>query len=201
MKLHSSPTSPFARKVNVAAIELGLLDRLELHTVQTSPVGPDLGLVADSPLGKIPCLVLDEGQPLYDSRVICEYLDSLEGRHRLFPATGPARWTALRRQALADGMMDAAVLARYETALRPPDRRWPAWVDGQLDKVNRALDRLEAEGLGPTVDIGTIAIGCALGYLDFRYAEMNWRGTRPALAAWFEALAARPSMQRTPPTG
>lgn len=201
MKLHSSPTSPFARKVNVTAIELGLFDRLDLHAVQTSPVGPDLGLVGDSPLGKIPCLVLEDGQPLYDSRVICEYLDSLEGGGRLFPAAGPARWTALRRQALADGLMDAAVLARYETALRPPERRWAAWVDGQLDKVSRALDRLEAEGLGPAVDIGTIAIGCALGYLDFRYGEMGWRGTRPALAAWFAAFDERPSLQRTRPAG
>ena len=107
-------------------------------------MGPDLGLVADNPLGKIPCLVLDDGGALYDSRVICEYLDTLHPGARLFPAGGAARWEALRLQALADGIMDAALLTRYETFLRPEALRWPAWVDGQLDKVTRALDRIEA---------------------------------------------------------
>ncbi|MEK0083630.1 glutathione S-transferase [Benzoatithermus flavus] len=202
MKLHSNPASPFGRKVKVTAIETGLFDRLEINNVQTSAVGPDLGLVADNPLGKIPCLVLDDGSALYDSRVICEYLDTLHGGARLFPAEGPARWTALRLQALGDGIMDAAILARYETFLRPENLRWPAWVDGQLDKVVRALDRLEAEAdeLGKRLDIGTIALACALGYLDFRFAAMSWRSTRPRLAAWFELFAARESMLRTLPS-
>jgi glutathione S-transferase len=201
MKLHTNPASPFGRKVKVLAIEAGLYDRLELHNVQTSPVGADLGLVADNPLGKIPCLVLEDGGVLYDSRVICEYLDTLHGQQRLFPAEGPARWTALRRQALGDGIAEAAVLTRYETFLRPEEQRWPAWIDGQLDKVKRGLDRLESEAgaLGERIDIGTIAIGCALGYLDFRYGTLGWRATRPGLAAWFEQFAARESMLRTLP--
>jgi glutathione S-transferase len=201
MKLHTNPASPFGRKVKVLAIETGLFDRLDLHNVQTSPVGADLGLVADNPLGKIPCLVLDDGSTLYDSRVICEYLDTLHGQPRLFPAEGAARWTALCRQALGDGIAEAALLARYESFLRPEEHRWLAWIDGQLDKVRRGLDRLEseAETLGARVDIGTIAIACALGYLDFRFGSLGWRASRPKLTAWFEQFAARDSMLRTLP--
>ena len=138
MKLHSNPASPYGRKVKVVAHETGLFPRLSIHNLQTSAVGPDLALVADNPLGKIPCLVLDNGGALYDSRVICEYLDTLHQGARLFPAGGAERWEALRLQALGDGIMDAALLARYETFLRPEALRWTAWVDGQLDKV-RAL--------------------------------------------------------------
>jgi len=201
MKLHSNPASPFGRKVKVTALEAGLFDRLEVRNVQTTAVGPDPGLLADNPLGKIPCLVLDDGTSLYDSRVICEYLDGLHAGARLFPAEAPARWTALRLQALGDGIMDSAVLTRYETFLRPEEHRWPAWIDGHLDKVRRGLDRLELEaaGLGERIDIGTITIGCALGYLDFRYAGMGWREGRPGLANWFTPFAARDSMMRTLP--
>ena len=135
MKLHSNPASPYGRKVKVVAHETGLFPRLSIHNLQTSAVGPDLALVADNPLGKIPCLVLDNGGALYDSRVICEYLDTLHQGARLFPAGGAERWEALRLQALADGIMDAALLTRYETFLRPEALRWTAWVDGQLDKV------------------------------------------------------------------
>lgn len=201
MKLYSNPASPFGRKVKVAAIETGLFERLSIRNVQTSAVGPDLELAADNPLGKIPCLVLADGSALYDSRVICEYLDTLHDGPRLFPAEGPARWAALRLQALADGVMDAAILARYETFLRPEELRWPAWVDGQLDKVARALSRLESEadGLGSRIDIGTIAVACALGYLDFRYGDMGWQARHPRLAAWQGLFAARESMLRTLP--
>ena len=138
---------------------------------------------------------------LFNSRVICEYLDSLHGGRRMFPAPGPARWTALRRQAAADGILDAAVGTRYETFLRPEERRWPDWVAGQKAKVRGALDALEAEAasFGETVDIGTIAIACALGYLDFRFAADDWRAGRPTLAAWYESFAQRPSMATTPP--
>ena len=202
MKLHSHPASPYGRKVKVAAYETGQFERLAIHNVQTSAVGPDLGLVADNPLGKIPCLVLDDGGTLYDSRVICEYLDTLHQGARLFPPAGAERWEALRLQALADGIMDAALLTRYETFLRPEALRWTAWVDGQLDKVNRALDRIEAveaPGFSGRVDIGTITIACALGYIDFRFA-LGWREPRPALARWYERFAARPSMRATAPT-
>ena len=202
MKLHSNPASPYGRKVKVAAHETGLFPRLSIHSLQTSAVGPDLALVADNPLGKIPCLVLDNGGALYDSRVICEYLDTLHQGARLFPAGGAERWEALRLQALGDGIMDAALLARYETFLRPEALRWAAWVDGQLDKVRRALDRIEATAapdFDSRVDVGIITTACALGYLDFRWPSLEWRDGRPALAAWFAAFAQRPSMRATAP--
>ena len=203
MRLHSNPASPFGRKVKVAAYETGLMDRIEVRNVQTTAVGPDPGLIVDNPLGKIPCLVLDDGTALYDSRVICEYLDSLHAGAHLFPAHGPERWTALRLQALGDGIMDAALLARYETFLRPEERRWDAWIDGQLDKVARGLDRLEleADGFAERIDIATITAACALGYLDFRFAGLAWRETRPRLAAWFALFGARASLLHTLPPG
>jgi glutathione S-transferase len=201
MRLHYSVASPFVRKVMAVAIETELDGRLEPVNRTTTPVKPNADLVRDNPLGKIPCLVTDEGAVLYDSRVICEYLDSLHDGSRMFPGAGPARWTALRRQAEADGIMDAAVLARYETFVRPQEHRWSEWLEGQRQKFHRALDALEAEAadFGNTVDIGTITIGCALGYLDFRYGEEDWRASRPKLAAWFERFAERPSMARTAP--
>ncbi len=202
MKLHSNPASPYGRKVKVAAHETGLIGSLAIHNVQTTAVGPDLGLAADNPLGKIPCLVLEDGGALYDSRVICEFLDSLHRGTPLFPKDGAERWAALRLQALADGILDAALLARYETFLRPEELRWAAWIDGQLDKVQRALHRLEvvdALEFGDRVDIGTISVACALGYLDFRFAALDWRRDRPNLTAWFETFAARPSMRATAP--
>jgi glutathione S-transferase len=202
MKLHHNVASPFVRKVLVMAIETGLDDRLEPVTRMMTPVKPDADLALDNPLGKIPCLVTDDGAALFDSRVICEYLDSLHDGPKMFPSAGPARWTALRRQAQGDGIMDAGVLARYETFLRPEERRWPAWMEGQKQKFRRALDALEAEsdGFGGTVDIGTITIGCALGYLDFRYRDENWRASRPRLAAWLARFSERPSMARTAPS-
>ncbi len=202
MKLFTNPASPFGRKVKVAALERGLFDRLELADVQTSAVAPDRALLGASPLGKIPCLVLEDGTALYDSRVIAEYLDSLHGGPPLFPAEGGRRWRALRLQALGDGVADAAVLARYETALRPEPLRWREWLEGQFTKVRLALDRLEGEAgeLPADPDIGAVAVACALGYLDFRHAAaLGWREGRPGLAAWFEAFAARPSMRRTAP--
>jgi glutathione S-transferase len=201
MKLHYNVASPFVRKVMAVAIETGLEGRLEPVTRMMTPVKPDADLVRDNPLGKVPCLVTDDGAVLYDSRVVCEYLDGLHAGPKMFPGAGPARWTALRRQAEGDGIMDAGVLARYETFIRPEERRWPDWIEGQKLKFRRALDGLEAEaeGLGDTVDIGTVTIGCALGYLDFRYSDEGWRKRRPKLAAWFERFAARPSMARTAP--
>ena len=201
MKLHYSPISPYVRKVRVFAMETRIHDRLELVTEDFSPVNPNPSLTADNPLGKIPTLVLDDGITLFDSRVICEYLDTLHGGPRLFPEFGDARWRAMRCQALADGMLDAIVLVRYETALRPQELRWSAWIEGQKGKFWRAVDALEAEAdqLDDTVNIGTIAIGCALGQLDFRFANEGWRNTRPKLAAWFAWFSERPSMKATQP--
>ena len=199
MKLLYSPASPYVRKVRVLAIEAGLMDRIELAKVTITPVGPDAALCASNPIGKIPTLVLDDGGALYDSRVICEYLDGLHDKNRMFPEHGEARWTALRRQALADGILDAAVGTRYETFLRPEELRWAEWVEGQLQKVRRSLDALEVEALGEGLDIGTISVACALGYLDFRYAQEGWRDSRPRLAAWYEGFSARASMSDTRP--
>ncbi|HEX7198720.1 MAG TPA: glutathione S-transferase N-terminal domain-containing protein, partial [Dongiaceae bacterium] len=169
MKLRYSPASPFVRKVLVQAMETGLSSKIEQVPTVTSD--PASGLVKENPLGKIPSLTLDDGSALYDSPVICEYLDSLHDGARMFPAAGPKRWTALRRQALADGMMDAAVGRRVES-LRPDNEKSPSGMEAQRAKVSAGLDALEAEvdQFGNDLDIGLIAIGCALGYLDLRFA-------------------------------
>lgn len=200
MKLYTAGASPFGRKVKVAAHELGLIDRLEIANETVSPVAPSEAVARANPLGKIPCLVLDDGTALYDSRVICEHLDLLGGG-RLFPPEGRARLRALTLQALADGLMDAGVSARYETFFRPEPLRWAGWVAAQKLKITRALDRLEADAaaLGGLDDIGAIAVACALGYLDFRFPDDAWRDRRAALASWYEGVAERPSMQATRP--
>ena len=201
MRLHTNPASPFGRKVKVLAHEIGLLEQLELLDQVLTPVAPSDAVSAANPLGKIPCLVTDDGAALYNSRVICEYLDSLHGGRPMFPAEGPSRWRALTLQALGDGIMDAGVATRYETFLRPETHRWPDWVRGQKLKIVRALDRLESEasGLADEPNIGLVAIGSALGYIDFRNTVDEWRKERPQLAAWFERFDARPSMQATRP--
>ena len=199
MKLYYNRASPYVRKVRVLALETGLMGDIELAEVTITPTGPDAHLNSDNPIGKIPTLVRDDGDALYDSRVICEYLDGLHNGARLFPESGEARWTAARRQALADGILDAAVGTRYETFLRPEALRWPDWVDGQMGKVRRSLDVLEKETLADTLDIGAISVACALGYLDFRYSDEGWRDSRPKLTAWYESFVARPSMTETGP--
>jgi len=200
MKIFYSITSPFVRKCLVSAHELGLRERLELVAAAAHPINRDPAVVAVNPLGKIPALITDEGAVLIDSCVICEYLNTLGDGH-LIPASGAARFSVLADQALADGILDAAVLTRYETAVRPESLRWDAWIRGQLDKVTCALAELErrAGELPGRVDVGTIAIGCALGYLDFRYASMSWRDRHPATAAWYAEFARRESMARTQP--
>ena len=201
MQLHYAKASPYTRKVLVVAHETGLAGRIERLERTISPVSPDPALNAANPLGKIPCLVTDDGTALFDSRVICAFLDTLHDGPPLCPADGAERWRVLRLQALGDGIMDAAVGTRYETFLRPESLRWPDWIEHQKQKVRRALDALDADvaSLGDGVDLGTIAIGCALGYLDFRFPDEGWRSSRPALAAWFEAFDARASMRATAP--
>ena len=134
--------------------------------------------------------------------MICEYLNEL-AKGNLIPPGGPARWTVLTEHALADGILDAAVLVRYETVLRPEALRWNDWISGQMEKVTSGLDVIERRvgGFGDRVDLGMIAVGCALGYLDFRYASLSWRSKHPNAAAWFERFDARPSMVATRPTG
>lgn len=200
MRLHASATSPFVRKVRVVLIETGLAGQVEIVAATGTPVDPGTLPVALNPLGKIPVLERADGPALYDSRVICRYLDSLSGTG-LYPEP-PRLWEALTLEATADGILDAAVLMVYETRIRPDTLRHAPWVDGQWSKIARALDALEARWLsqlsGP-LDIGQIAVGCALGYLGFRHPERDWRAGRPALAAWETAFAARPSMAATAP--
>ena len=201
MKLRYSPASPYVRKVMIVAIEGGIADRIEKIPTAVAPVKPNDELKAENPLVKVPSLTIDSGEVLFDSPVICEYLDSLHNASKMFPAHGPARWTALRRQAVGDGILDAAILNRYELTLRPKELQWDQWSDGQMRKVRGALDALEGEKLDGPFDIGTLTVACALGYLDFRYADEGWRKTRPRLAAWYAEIARRPSVQQTVPQG
>lgn len=196
MKLYFSPTSPYVRKCLVVAHELGLVGRIELLAGNAHPVTRDANIIAANPLGKVPTLICDDGGVLYDSRVICEYLDELGGG-ALFPRAGSARWQALTLQALADGMLDAALLARYEDALRPEALRWADWRSGQLDKVATSMAALEAAPaqLQGRIDIGTLALACALGYLDLRFADLGWRARYPRVAQWQAGFSQRPSLQ------
>ena len=198
MKLRSSPTSPYVRKVTLVAHETGLFGRLDL--VPTNVWANDTDIGRDNPLGKVPALTTDGGEVLFDSPVICEYLDSLHDGTKLYPPSGGARWTALRRMALADGILDAGILRRLESIRKEPERS-ATWIERQRLAVERGLDALEEEAsaLGAGVTIGHIAIACALGWLEFRFAADNWRQRRPALAAWYATFAARPSMQKTAP--
>ena len=185
--LRSSPASPFGRKVRIAAAVLNLSDRLEIVAADTND--PADSLRSQNPLGKIPALVLEDGLALYDSAVILEYLDWLAGGGKIIPAA-PERFRTLALQALADGMMDAAILQVYETRYREPENRVAKWVDHQAGKVDRALDRLEAEPPAADArDAGAIALACALGYLDLRFGG-RWRAGHPRLAAWLSAFSA-----------
>lgn len=195
MKLRHSTTSPFVRKVHVFAIETGQIDKIELVKTNTADPNSDHG--KDNPLNKVPALALDDGSKLYDSRVICEYLDAQSGG-RMFPAAGPARWTALRRQALGDGMADAAVLRMMES--RRPESQRSADVDKkQKLKVTQGLAALEADHLGPQLDIGTLTVAIVLDYLDFRFKHEDWRPAHPKLAAWHKTFSERASLKKTLP--
>lgn len=202
MKLHWSPRSPFVRKVMIALHETGLPDRVELVRNPVAIDRPNAAVMADNPLGKIPTLVLADGTALYDSRVICEYLDGFHDGPNLFPPAGPARIAALRRQALADGLLDVLLPWRYWHArqgLDPLDDGDPYQRACALKAV-AALDRLELEAtdaVPDTLDIGDIAIGCLLSYLDFRWPVLSWREGRDRLAAWHRAFEARPSVLAT----
>ncbi len=200
MTLYYSPASPYARKVRVVALESGLDKKIELVNVALTPVMPNADVDKHNPIGKIPALSV-KGMDLFDSPVICEYLDSHHKRRKLVPRKGRDRWVALRQQAMGDGLLDAALLARYESFLRPEEKRWPDWSKGQMKKIDGVLDQLEAEvrSLKGKPTIGTIAVGCALGYLDYRFAGHDWRARRPRLAKWFGAFAKLPSMKATVP--
>ena len=201
MKLLGSPASPYVRKVLLTTAMKGLGDRIAMTAADTNK-GDD-ALNRQNPLGKIPCLVTEDGQSIYDSHVVCEYLDSLAPSPVLFPPTGSSRWRTLTLAALGDGILDAALLLVYERRFRPESMVVQAWVDRQQSRIDRALDQLEA---APPVhaaspDYGALTIAAALGYLDFRHAGA-WRKGRPRLVAWLDAFAkAVPAFEATRPSG
>lgn len=199
MKLLMSPPSPFVRKVRVVIRETGQLDAIEEVAVTTSALDTDPGLMAANPLGKIPALIREDGPAIYDSRVITRYLDARIGAG-LYP---DARlWEILTLEATADGIMEAGVLMVYEGRLRPEAQQSPEWVEAQWGKLSRSLDAVNARWMshlaGP-LNMGQIAIGCALGYLDLRHNARNWREGRDALAAWFTEFSQREAMIDTRP--
>ena len=199
MRLYHSPTSPYVRKVMVLIHESGLQDIERINATGT-PLDPGSIPVARNPLGKVPALDLDDGTTLYDSRVICRYLDTV-AKAGLYPAP-PRLWDTLTLEATADGILDAALLMVYEGRLRPEALRYAPWVSAQWAKIDRALDAIEQRWmphLSGTLDAGQIALGCALGYLDFRLDARNWRQDRPHLCAWDATFSQRPSMQATRP--
>lgn len=198
MKLRFSPTSPFVRKVTATLHEIGFADRVELVT--TNVWDPATDIARDNPVGKVPALVADDGTVYVESDMICAYLDSLHDGPKLIPAESPARWRVLRLQALADGILDSAV-DRVKETRRPEDKQWDGLQERRRTGIERTLDLLESEAdeLNGGADAGTIALGCALGYLDLRFPDEAWRGGRPKLAAWYKKFSARPSMLATVP--
>jgi len=203
MKLFHSPTSPYVRKVMVTAIEKGLDGQIEKMPTSASPIKREGALPTRNPLAKVPCLITDDGRALFDSPVICAYLDSLKSPP-LIPADAKGRFDCMTLEALADGFLDAGILLRYEGALRPEDKRWQEWVDGQMGKIMAAIDALETTYAGQLtgpLTVGQIAVACALGWFDFRYGHVDWRKDHPKLAAFAKRMAERPSMQATVPVG
>jgi len=199
MKLIYSGTSPFVRKVSVTLLETGLEGRVEKETVAITPVKPGDVVPAHNPLGKVPCLITDDGTALFDSRVITRYLDTLHDGTKLYPE-GAALWKVLTLEAMADGMLEAAVLMIYERLLRTEEQKSPEWVEAQWLKISRTLAHLDKQvsALEP-LSMASIAVGAALGYLDFRFADRNWRALAPNLAVWEAGFSQRPSMQATLP--
>jgi len=198
MKLTFGGPSPYVRKVVACAIKRGIFSKIEQLKIGTT----DPALLQYNPLSKIPTFITDDGMAIYDSPVICEYLDSVGSAPKLFPPTGPARWKALTQSALGDGILDASQPRRREVALPQDDGR-KAYIELQQGKVKRAVDLLEKEAgtLGDLTTIGEITIGCALGYLDFRFANEPWRPGHPKLEAWYAKVVKLPPLAETMPVG
>jgi glutathione S-transferase len=196
MKITASGASPYVRKVMACAIARGIDNQLEKWKITTT----DPILSESNPLGKVPTLITDQGMALFDSPVICEYLDSIGNAPALFPAAGPARWTALRLQAIGDGILDASQPRRREIGL-PQDEGRVGYIDLQRGKVARAIEVLEKEAasLGALKSVGDIAVACALGYLDFRFANEPWRPGHPKLEAWYASVVGLPPIANTVP--
>lgn len=202
MTLFHNPASPYVRKVMVLLHETGQQDHVVLQHSQLSPVSPDAKLNQDNPVGKIPALRLDDGSVLHDSRVILDYLDHQHTGAPLIPREGPARWRRLTLASMADAIMDASVMVRYEQALRAPEKHWEQWLDAQREKIRRTLAELEQDAateLAGHFDVASISVACALGYLDFRHPDLQWRDANPQLAAWYAQVSQRPSMQQSQP--
>ncbi len=203
MRLYSAETSPYARKVRMLLHETGQLDDVEIVAAHGTPLDPQNMPLAQNPLGKLPALERGDGPAIYDSRVICRYLDARVGG-RLYPQ-GNRLWDTLTLEATADGILDAAILMVYEVRVRPEDKRLPEWVDGQWAKITRAVEAINSRWMshlnGP-LDMGQVAVACALGYIDFRHADRDWRNGNKALADWFMIFAKRESFAATvPPRG
>jgi glutathione S-transferase len=202
MKLYYAPQSPFARKVRAAAIELGFAGNLELEYAEVVPGRPNTDFAQNrNPLRKIPALVTDTGETLYDSTVICEYLDALAGGGILIPREASRRWRVLTNHALAQGMCESIILIRYETWLRPKALRWSVWADDQWDKIHTGLGWFEASDheLSDPVNLAHLALGSLLGYIDFRWPDHAWRDRFPNVSSWFARLEQRPSFAKTRP--
>ena len=201
MKLHWSPRSPFVRKVMIFAYETGLEGRFERVRSVVAMTKPNAALMPDNPLSKLPTLVLDDGTALFDSYVICEYLDGLHAGAPLVPKAGPERWQVLRWHALGNGLLDMLVLWRNERD-REPQRQLKELLDAFAVKYAATLARLDGEAAAleaAPFRLGHIAIVSALGYLDFRFAGMDWRSAYPRLGAWFEKQKQRPSVRNSAP--
>lgn len=201
MKLLYQTHSPYARKALVFAHEVGIADRLEVVRHETSPTRRNEAVYAENPLGKVPVLIRPDLPPIFDSDVICAYLDTLHDGRKLIPADGEARWQALRVQAVAQGMGDAGIAVRWETVRRPAELRYPPLRDGYVAKLIASYDWLERTlDTGPAIHVGHVALATMLGWLEFRELP-SFRDGRPRLAAWFDAFNARPSMRATPLSG
>lgn len=202
MTLYFNAASPFARKVVVMLHETGQLDRVQLQSTALTPVNPSAELNDDNPAGKLPALRLADGNVIHDSRVILDYLDHQHVGLPLIPREGSSRWRRLTLASLADAILDAAVMIRYETALRPQEKHWDQWLDNQQQKIERSLSYFESNAvteLSSSFDVASISVAAALGYLDFRQSDLNWRDTCPGLADWYAEISQRPSMQATQP--
>jgi len=203
MKLMHAAASPYARKAWAAAIELGLGAELEIVPTAVAP-GKDNSEYSSkfNPLTKIPAMEIEDGSVLYDSTVICEYLDARAGGGRVIPASGDARWRVLTQHALAQGMTDAALLIRYETFLRPEDARWDTWVESQRQKIQAGLKWFEdnPDRLEGSLNLAQIALGVLLGYLDFRFGDDPWRPEHPKLEAWYAETVKRDCFAQTLPS-
>jgi glutathione S-transferase len=201
MKLFFAAPSPFARKIRVLVRELELEGLVEEVVAHTTPVSPSEEVTAVNPLSKIPTLITAEGTSYFDSRVIAEYLASLRPETRINQQSGDARWGTLRRQALADGILDAGLLHRYETILRPESYRWPEWLEGQHGKILRGMSALSKDvpPIAQHVGIDAIATACALAWLEYRMPTVRWRSAHPELSDFLDAMSMRRSMRETSP--